>query len=200
MRQRNGCALVTVAVLAFSAPASAQSVATFQDGGPGARQAAAPAATAFPADSRIGYVDLDRVAALSNEGKAAAVQLQDLRSKKAAEAAARSKQVELLQQKVSAGSAVLSEAAFTRLQREFQRAQIDFQRFNEDAQAEVEDTQQQLLRAFSARLFPVVGQVATEKNLWAVFRSDSALMWHLPAIDLSEEVAKRLDSAAAPKR
>ena len=163
-------------------------------------QPAAAVRESFPKDSRIGYVDLEKVAALSSEGKSATAQLEALRTKKAAEVASRGKQVELLQQKLSDGSAVLNEAAFTRLQREFQRAQLDFQRFNEDAQAEVRDTQQLLWRAFTTRLFPVVGQVATEKNLWAVFSSDSTLLWHHPAIDLSEEVAKRLDAAAAPKR
>lgn len=162
-------------------------------------QPAAAVRESFPKDSRIGYVDLEKVAALSSEGKSATAQLEALRTKKAAEVASRGKQVELLQQKLSDGSAVLNEAAFTRLQREFQRAQLDFQRFNEDAQAEVRDTQQLLWRAFTTRLFPVVGQVATEKNLWAVFSSDSTLLWHHPAIDLSEEVAKRLDVAAAPK-
>jgi Skp family chaperone for outer membrane proteins len=162
-------------------------------------QPAAAVRESFPKDSRIGYVDLEKVAALSSEGKSATAQLEALRTKKAAEVASRGKQVELLQQKLSDGSAVLNEAAFTRLQREFQRAQLDFQRFNEDAQAEVRDTQQLLWRAFTTRLFPVVGQVATEKNLWAVFSSDTTLLWHHPAIDLSEEVAKRLDAAAATK-
>ena len=166
---------------------------------PVAGQPAAAIRESFPKDSRIGYVDLERVAALSSEGKSATAQLEALRTKKAAEVASRGKQVELLQEKLSAGSAVLNEAAFVRLQREFQRAQLDFQRFNEDAQAEVRDTQQQLWRAFTTKLFPVVGQVATEKNLWAVFSSDSTLLWHHPAIDLSEEVAKRLDAAPAPK-
>ena len=166
---------------------------------PVAGQPAAAIRESFPKDSRISYVDLERVAALSSEGKSATAQLEALRTKKAAEVASRGKQVELLQEKLSAGSAVLNEAAFTRLQREFQRAQLDFQRFNEDAQAEVRETQQQLWRAFTTKLFPVVGQVATEKNLWAVFSSDSTLLWHHPAIDLSEEVATRLDAAPAPK-
>jgi Skp family chaperone for outer membrane proteins len=166
---------------------------------PAASQPGAVVRESFPKDSRIGYVDAEKVAALSSEGKSATAQLEALRTKKAAEVASRVKQVELLQEKLSAGSAVLNEAAFTRLQREFQRAQLDFQRFNDDAQAEVRDTQQQLWRAFTTRLFPVVGQVATEKNLWAVFSSDGTLLWHHPAIDLSEEIAKRLD-AAPPAR
>ena len=164
---------------------------------PVAGQPAVAIRESFPKDSRIGYVDLEKVAALSSEGKSATAQLEALRTKKAAEVASRGQQVELLQQKLSAGSAVLNEAAFTRLQREFQRAQLDFQRFNEDAQAEVRDTQQQLWRAFTTKLFPVVGQVATQKNLWAVFSGDSTLLWHHPAIDLSEEVAKRLDAVPA---
>jgi Skp family chaperone for outer membrane proteins len=186
--------LVMIGVVTCSTSAFGQSLAALS-----ASQPAAAVRDTFPKDSRIGYVDLEKVAALSREGKSATAQLEALRTKKAAEVASRGKQIELLQEKLSAGSAVLNEAAFTRLQREFQRAQLDFQRFNEDAQAEVRDTQQQLWRAFTTRLFPVVGEVATERNLWAVFSSESTLLWHLPAIDLSEEIAKRLDAAAPPK-
>ena len=189
--------LIVLALGCCTAPAFGQTLALSAI--PQSNAVQTPARDAFPKDSRIGYVDLERVAALSTEGKSATAQLEALRTKKAAEVAARGKQVEALQQKLTAG-AVLNEAAYTRLQREFQRAQLDFQRFNEDAQAEVQDTQQQLWRAFTTRLFPVVGQVATEKNLWAVFSSESTLLWHAPAIDLSEEVAKRLDAAAPPKQ
>jgi outer membrane protein len=157
-------------------------------------------AAPFPEGARLGYVDVNRVAALSGEGKAATVKLETLRQKKSTEASERSKQVEALQQKLSQSDAVLNDVARARLQREFQRAQVDFQRFTEDAQAEVQEAEQQLLQAFTARLFPVIGQVATEKNLWAVFSSESGLLWHNPALDLSEEVAKRLDAATAPKR
>ena len=176
-----------------SAPAMAQSFERLNQGQAPVISAPRPA---FADDARIGYVDIERVAALSTEGKAAAAKLQDLRSRKAAEAAARSKQVESLQQKLTQGTSVLNDAARARLQREFERSRIDFQRFNEDAQAEVQDTQQQLLQAFTTRLFRVVGEVATEKKLWAVFSNESNLVWHHPAVDLSEEVAKRLDVEA----
>lgn len=164
-------------------------------------QAPKPAAPTFVDGAKLGFVDIDRVAALSGEGKAVAAKLQEFRGKKAAEVSERGKQVEALQQKLSQGESVLNDATRTRLQREFQRAHIDFQRFTEDAQSEVQDVQQQLFRSFTARLFPVIGDVAKERNLWAVFSSESALLWYNPALDLSEEVAKRLDlSAATPKR
>lgn len=162
-------------------------------------QPARAAVAAFPEEARFAYVDIERVAALSGEGKAAAAKLQDLRTKKSAEVSARSKQVEALQAKLAQGDAVLNDAARTRLQREFQRAQIDFQRFSEDAQAEVQEAQQETLRGFNAQLFPVIGQIAKEKKLWAVFANENVL-WYSPVLDLTEEVAKRLDAAAAPKR
>jgi len=191
--------LAMVTVLGSSLPALAQSFTVPGTPGPVERQSSPGTRDVFPKDARIGYIDMERVAALSSEGKSATAQLAALRTRKTAEVAERSKQVELLQQKLSAGGAVLNEAAYTRLQREFQRAQLDFQRFSDDAQAELQDTQQQLWRAFTTRLFPVVGQVATERNLWAVLSSDASLLWHLPAIDLSEEIARRLDGVPTQK-
>ena len=190
---RTACLLLVTGLgSVWPADAAGQS---FSAGGRLASGGAAAQATrpSFAEDARIGYVDIERVAALSNEGKAAAARIQELRNRKAAEAADRGKQVESLQQKLSQGTAVLNDAARARLQREFERSRIDFQRFNEDAQAEVQDTQQQLLQAFTTRLFRIVGEVATEKKLWAVFSNESNLVWHNPAVDLSEEVAKRLD-------
>jgi len=193
------CVRVALALVAFAwaSPAFGQSLTTFEREPQAQKTPAAP--EAFPEGSRLGYVDLDKVAALTDQGRSAAMKLRDLQTKKAAEAAERSKTMESLRQKLSEGRSVLDQTAIARLQREFQRAQVDFQRFNEDAQAEVQDTQQELLRAFTSRLFSVVEQVATERKLWAVFSNESNLLWHLPAIDLSQEVASRLDDLTPTK-
>jgi outer membrane protein len=153
--------------------------------------------SSFAEDARVAYVDIDRVASLSSEGKALAARLQDLRAKKSAEVTQRSREVEALQTKLAQTGSVLDEFVKARLQREFQRAQIDFQRFSEDAQAEVQEAQQESVRSFNAKLFPVIGQLAKEKKLWAVFGSEN-LIWYSPAVDLTQEVAARLDAAVAP--
>jgi Skp family chaperone for outer membrane proteins len=190
-----GLALAACAVMVVAAvPASAQTPP--KNGALPGLQATGPTTPQFGDAPRIGYVDVERVAALSNDGKAATTKLEGVRSKIAADATQRRKQVESLQQKLAQGASTLNEAAMASLRRDFERAQVDFQRFTEDGQAELASTQQELLRAFRARLFPVVGEVATERQLWAVFSSDSMLLWYSPAIDLSEEVARRLDSQA----
>lgn len=177
----------------FAGTAAAQPPAT-----PRSQPGTAAAAMAFPADARVAYVDVDRVAALSAEGKAANARLNDLRARKAADLDARRKQVQAIQDKINEGTNVLSETARVGLQRAFQRAQVDFQRASEDAQSEVQEAQQETSQAFSARLFPIIGEIAKEKKIWAVFGSDSGLLWHDPATDLSDEVAKRLDASVKP--
>jgi Skp family chaperone for outer membrane proteins len=185
-------AIVSIVALVFVPPASAQVA-----GNPNAGAVAGPVA-AFQDGARIAYVDLDRIVALSGEGRSIAARLQDLRSRKSAEVEARGKQVESLQARLA--SDVLSEAARTQLQREFDRAQVDFQRFSQDAQADVQDAQRQMQIQFGEKLFPVIGQIAKEKDLWAVFNASPLLIWHDPRLDISEEVAKRLDTAPGAAR
>ena len=155
--------------------------------------------TAFPADARVAYVDVDRVAAVSAEGKAASATLEALRANKAADLGARSKKLEAIQDRLTVGAGVLNAATRAALQREFQRAQMDLRRASEDAQADIDYARQETMQAFSAKLFPIIGEVAKEKRIWAVFGNDSGLAWHDPATDLTEEVAKRLDAAAVKK-
>ena len=148
----------------------------------------------FPSDARVAYVDLDRVASLSSAGKAAAAKIDELRNRRATELAERSKQMSALEQRMTQSAAVLNDDARIRMQREYQRARVSFERLRDDAQAEVQDLQEELLRAFTARVFPVIGDVAREKKLWAVFSKEASLIWHEPAIDLTEEIARRLDA------
>lgn len=160
-------------------------------------QAGSASAQAFPEGARLGFVDLPRVAAASSQGQAMAARIEEFRTKKTSEVSERGKQVEALQAKLSQGQTVLNDQTRVKLQRAFERAQIDFQRFAQDAQVEVQDLQRELQQEFTARLFPVIGQVAKEKNLWAVFSTET-MLWHEPALDLSEEVAKRLDASSRP--
>lgn len=153
-----------------------------------------PQASAFPDDARVAVVNVDMVASLSTEGKAAAAKLEDLRNRKSAEVSARGKAVEALEAKLAQSTSIVDDAGRVRLQREFERARIDFQRFTADAQAEVQDAQRETIRGFNSRLFPIVTQLATEKKLWAIFNAEDAL-WFDPAIDITEEVARRLDAS-----
>ena len=134
----------------------------------------------FPVEARFAYIDFQRIASDSTTGKLANRILQELRDKKVSEIEGRSKQLQTLK----------SQKEIDRMQREIQFAQ-------ENARAEVEQLQAELLTKFEKQVTPVVVEIAKERNLLAVFTSDANIFYINPALDISPEVIKRLDTAAA---
>ena len=166
---------------------------------PAPRAPVADAARPFPVDARIGLVDFNRVAAVSTSGKALSARIEEVRSRKQAEVQARGKEVEALESKLTQGATVMNEAAREQLRRQFEKAQVDFQRFTQDAQSEVQQVQRELEQAFLAQARPAVEAVARERSLWGVLSmADSGLVWWDTALDLSDEIARRIDASPAP--
>ena len=110
---------------------------------------------------------------------------------------ARGKEVLALEAKLAQSAAVMSDEARAQLRRQFERAQVDFQRLTQDVQAEVQQVQRELEQAFFEKSAPVIDAVAKERALWAVFSaSDARILWREPSLDLSDEIARRMDGVA----
>src|SRR5881392_3340854 len=98
-------------------------------------------ATAFaqqapaPAPLRMAFVDLQRVAAESAEGKVANAKVQQLTQTKANDISAKTKQLDAANQKMQQGGAVLNDAARATLQKEVDRLTLEIDRLQQDAQA-----------------------------------------------------------------
>ncbi|MBI1874641.1 MAG: OmpH family outer membrane protein, partial [Acidobacteria bacterium] len=143
---------------------------------------AVPAAP-FPEGAKIAFVDVQRIATESTEGKAATTKLDALRNKKTNELNEKNKALQANQQKLQQQSGVLSVEAQGQLQKEIEKQQLEIQRFTQDAQAEVQDLQQELQLEFQKKLFPIIGQVAVEKNLHMLFsQGDSGIIWAAPGL------------------
>jgi len=152
---------------------------------------------AFPADGRVAFVDFGRVASNSREGKALASKVEEVRARKATEVENKGKEVAALEAKLSQSEDILNDSARGQLRKQFERGQVDLQRLTQDAQAEVAQVQRELEQAFLQKAFPAIGAVAQERKLWAVFSvGESGLVWREPALDISDEIAKRIDATA----
>ena len=201
MRSFFGAAALSV--MLATAPTFAQAPAAPAPAQPAPAPApvAQPAAPRpFPDGVKYGFVNVQRIASESAEGKAATTQVQALNNKKVEELNARNKQLQASQQKLESGGSVMNPTALAQLQKEIERQQVDIQRFTEDAQQEVTQLQQQLQDEFQRKLTPVIAQVASERQLHMMFSVvDSGLVWGDPALDLTPEIIKRFD-AAAPAR
>jgi len=156
----------------------------------------APQSKPFPEGAKVAFINIPRIAAESIEGKSSTSRVNTLREKKLAELTAKNKQVETAQQKLASG-ALLSDDARAATQKEIDKLNVEIQRMQQDAEAEMQDLQQQLQLDFQRKLSPVIQQIAVEKGLHMLVSTDAGLVWAEPGLDLTTEIIKRFDAAAA---
>lgn len=195
-----GCVLLAGVAYAQQPPVQ-QTPPPAQQTPPAAPAAAAPQAPPapapkFPEGAKYAFINIQRIASESAEGKASSARIEQLRSRKAAELAEKNKAVEALQAKQR--SAVLGEAAAAQIQKDIDKTQVEIQRMTQDAQSELQDLQNELQVDFQRKVGPVIEAVAREKGLQLLFsQQDSGLVWADAGLDLTVEVIRRLDAASA---
>ena len=183
------------------APPAGQAPATQ----PPAQAAPAPPPEApFPQGAKIAFVDFQRIAQESTEGKSSSAKIATLIQKKQTEGADKARQLQANQQKLQTSGGVMSETARAQLEKDIERQTVEGQRFQQDAQAEINELQTELQNDFQRKLIPLLEQVARDKGLQLLLsRGDAGLVWADPGLDLTSEVVKKLDAQtarpAAPK-
>jgi len=167
----------------------------------GTRTAAAQTAEQtplFPKDTRIAFVDLNQVATTSAAGKDLLARLKTFRDGKLFELSEKQKQVDALQTRLDSG--VLTDAARAQAAKDIDRMKREIQFASEDAQAQLGGMQQDGLADLRKRIAPILKDLATERHLDVIFNTPEAGAEYVdPRVDLSAEVTKRLDAAAAKK-
>ncbi|MBI2834242.1 MAG: OmpH family outer membrane protein [Acidobacteria bacterium] len=161
-----------------------------------AAQAAPQPPSPFPEGAKIAFIDIQRVASESAEGKTATAKVQALNQKKVNDLNEKQKALQAGQQKLQTGLSVMSESARGQLEKDVERMQVEVQRYTQDAQAEVQDLQQDLQAEFQKKLMPVIQQIFAEKGLLMLFsRADAGIVWADSGLDITSDVIKRFDAA-----
>jgi len=188
-------AVITALTLVLgSAPLLAQGTAPASP--PPAAQAAPAQPRPFPEGTKFAFINIQRVAGESTEGKASTAKVQALNQQKVAQLNDLNKKLQADQAKLQQQTSVMSDAARGQLERDIDRQQKEIQRFTQDAQEEVQQLQQDLQNGFQARLLPVIQQLVAERGLQILFsQNDSGIVWADSALDVTNDVIKRFDSA-----
>jgi len=195
MRVFIGAVALCVMLAAAASFAQAPAPAPAQPAAPAAQAASAPPRP-FPAGAKYAFINIQRIAGESAEGKALAARVQALNQKKVAELNERNKALQSAQQKLETGGSVLNPVALGQLQKEIERMQVDIQRFTEDAQQEVQTLQQELQEEFQRKLSPILEKVGTDKELHLVFSAaDAGLVWADLSLDITGDVIREFDAA-----
>lgn len=156
----------------------------------------APAAVPFPADARIGFVNLQGVLLNSSLGRAGQEKLKALSDKQNADLGAKNKELQTLQQEIQSGQNVLSAAVLSQKTADAERRQRELQFLQEQARSDFEALQSQLLDEFGAKVIPIIEQIRSERNLWVVFApSEGTVAAMHNGLDVSADVVRRLDAS-----
>jgi len=195
--------LVAGSAFAQTAPPQAQTPPPAQTPKP-TPAPAAPAPVpqpAFPAESKIGFVDLQSVVAQSILGKAGTTQMEQLSKKLEAELVGLQTKLKEAQTKQQTQSALLSEVAAAQLAKDIDRLNREFTFKQQEAQSELQTMQQDLLADFEKKVLPILELLAKERNLHAVFNvADSGAVYVFPGLNLSPELTKRVDAQYSAKK
>ena len=151
----------------------------------------------FPADSKIGVMNLQRVIFESKFGQAGQAKLKDLTDKRTAEVTALQKQIQTLQTELQTQGSVLSATVVQQKSGEVDRLQRQLQFEQQQASADIQNLQDQLMAEFTDKVIPIAEEIRKEKGLWIIFAvgQGSDVVALNEGLDLSPELVKRLDGA-----
>lgn len=155
----------------------------------------------FPQDAKIAFVNIQQIANESTAGKDAAAKLKALNDKKMADLQAKNKQLQDMMAKRDQGGGVLNDTARAQLEKDIENLQRQIQFDQQTAQSDVNDLQNELQADFQKKLVPIIEAIGKEKGLHAVFSTgDAGAIYVHPGLDITQEVIKRLDATAGPKK
>lgn len=156
--------------------------------------AAPPAPVPFPADAKVGFVDMQFVISESKLGKAGMEKIQALSARQNSERTSRTAEIQKLQQELQAGASVLTPQVINEKTADLDKRTREAQFLAQQHQVDLENLNKQLLSEFEVRVIPIVEAVRAERGLWLIFTADAGIAAGHPGLNLSAEIIKRLDA------
>jgi outer membrane protein len=163
---------------------------------------AAPyAASAQPAPAagaiKIAVIDTEKILVNSASGKKALAELKKLQEAKEKEFGAKQQEIKDLQAKISDGRLSLAQDKLDDMQKQLEDKVIAVRRLQDDATRDLTKKRDDVLGQIDQQVMPVINQVGKELGYTLIFRKfESGLIYADEAIDITDSVIKRLDTAA----
>ena len=203
MKQPLKSLLLTLLISSLSVSVHAADPAASQPAtAPTPPPAAAPAAAQKPAEvvpaqatTRLGHVDMDRIGAESETGKAGMAQINELKKKLQSQVEAKRKQLDKQKAAIETSLKTLSAQQREAKIKEFQKKVDEFQKFGANAEKQLQAKQEE----FSSSLVKLIEQASTELGkakglaLVVIKRELLYLGSGVDAQDVTDDVIKKID-------
>jgi outer membrane protein len=147
------------------------------------------------AESRIGFVNLQRAVAESATGKAEMGKFQKEVEKLRKGIEAEQKDLETLKSEIERKAVVMKEEERRKLITDFEHKQIDFKRKVEETQVDLQAKNQAVVSKLLQRLQQIIIKLGTEGGYAGIFDSGGTqVLFADPASELTDEVIKAFDA------
>jgi outer membrane protein len=150
--------------------------------------------------SKVVVVDFEKAVVESDEGKKASEKFNALLQTKQGDIEKKQKDIEDQQKKLQNGARTLSDQAKADIQRDIDKRTTELTRLNEDAQRELQASRDELLKPIADLATAVLGAMAAQENYTLVIdisNPESNVVWKNPKNDITDELIKKINAAAA---
>jgi outer membrane protein len=150
-----------------------------------------------PGAIKVAVIDTEKILINSASGKKALAELKKLQEAKEKELGARQQEIKDLQAKISDGRLSLAQDKLDDMQKQLEDKVIAVRRLQDDATRDLTKKRDDVLGQIDQQVMPVINQVGKELGYTLIFRKfESGLIYADEAIDITDSVIKRLDTAA----
>lgn len=148
------------------------------------------ATTAFAADLKLGYIDMQRAINTSEAGKEAKEQLAARLKKYQDEINVKQDELKRLKEELEKQGAFLNDSTRAAKEKDYQQRLKEFQRFTKDAQDEMQGKDEEFTRKILEAMEKVIQEFGRKNGYTFIFVRNESMLFVDEKADLTDEVLK----------
>lgn len=147
-------------------------------------------AAAAHAETKIGFVDMQKAIQSTSAGKKAKTELETEFNKKKKELEKKEADLKKMGEDLEKKKSVLSEDALGKKQAEFQEEMLKYRDVVGKSQVEIQKKERDLTAPILEKMKKVIGKIAKDKGYSLIMENNQAILYATPESDLTDEVIK----------
>jgi len=152
------------------------------------------ATSAFAADLKLGYIDMQRALNTSEAGKEAKEQLAARVKKYQEEINVKQEEIKKLKDELEKQGMLLSESSRASKEKDYQQRLKEFQRFTKDAQEELQGKDEEFTRKILEGMEKIIQEFGRKNGYTFIFVKNEGMLFADDKADVTEEVLKLLNA------
>ncbi len=145
------------------------------------------------AQTKFGFVDLQKAVTESKEGKAALKKLQDMTERKQKELNKKQDELKRLEDEIRSQGSMWNDDMKRQKLGEYQKKGLELQEYYTENARELAEREQELTAPLLERFMKIINKLGKDRGYTAVFHSGSAI-YVSGAVDLTAEVIRLFDA------